>query len=312
MTKILITGGAGNVGSSLARKFLDMGGYYVVVVDNLLTGKRDNLPSDQTCNFQFINCDVNNLNQITSVMTSHRFDFVFHYAAVVGVQRTLLNPIWVLNDIEGIKNVLELSKNTGVKRIFYSSSSEVYGEPVSHPQFEDSTPLNSKLPYAIVKNVGEAFLRSYQKSYGLNYTIFRFFNTYGPQQSQDFVVAKFLKCAINNEDITIFGDGLQTRTLCFIDDNVDSTVFSLINDLGINETINIGNDVEFSILELANVCISITKSSSKIIHLPPLDEGDMSRRRPDIGKMRKILNRPLINLELGIKIMLDSYGLSNK
>jgi nucleoside-diphosphate-sugar epimerase len=307
MTKILITGGAGNVGSSLAKKFLAMDGYFVVVVDNLLTGNRDNLPSDQTSNFQFINCDVNDLHQITCVMTSQRFDFVFHYAAVVGVQRTLLNPTWVLNDIAGIRNVLELSKNTGVKRIFYSSSSEVYGEPVSHPQFEDSTPLNSKLPYAIVKNVGEAFLRSYQKSFGLNYTIFRFFNTYGPQQSQDFVVAKFLKCAINNENITIYGDGLQTRTLCFINDNVDSTILSLINNLGVNETINIGNDIEYSILDLANICISITKSRSKIIHLRPLDEGDMSRRRPDITKMRKILDRPLVSLEDGIGIMLDSY-----
>ena len=99
----------------------------------------------------------------------------------------------VLEDIQGIKNVLDLCKSTGVKRVFYSSSSEVYGEPVELPQHEHTTPLNSRLPYAIVKNVGEAFCRSYQQEFGLEYTIFRFFNTYGPKQSTDFVMSKFLK-----------------------------------------------------------------------------------------------------------------------
>ncbi len=308
--KILITGGAGNVGSSLARKLIDMKDFHVVVVDNLLTGKRANLPSVETDNFQFINCDVNDFRGISTVMTSQKFDYVFHYAAVVGVQRTLNNPMWVLNDISGIRNVLELSKNTGVKRVFYSSSSEVYGEPVTHPQIEDITPLNSKLPYAIVKNVGEAFLRSYQRSYGLDYTVFRFFNTYGPHQSKDFVVAKFLNKAINNIDLTIYGDGSQTRTLCFIDDNVDTTIFALNSELGVNDTLNIGNDVEISILELAQLCIDLTQSKSKIIHLPPLDEGDMTRRMPDISKMKKILNRPLISIEDGIRMMLNSTKLN--
>ena len=107
------------------------------------------------------------------------FDFVFHYAAVVGVQRTLNNPALVLEDIQGIKNILDLCRRTGVKRVFYSSSSEVYGEPVEFPQNEETTPLNSRLPYAVVKNVGESFLRSYHKEYSLNYTIFRFFNVAG-------------------------------------------------------------------------------------------------------------------------------------
>jgi UDP-glucose 4-epimerase len=212
-----------------------------------------------------------------------------------------------LNDINGIRNVLELAKSTGVKRVFYSSSSEVYGEPVSMPQHEDTTPLNSKLPYAIVKNVGEAFFRSYQKTYGLDYTIFRFFNTYGPHQSEDFVVAKFIRKALNNEDITIYGDGLQTRTLCFIDDNVDVAILALINEVGINETINVGSEIELTILELAKLCIDIADSSSKIVHLSPLEEGDMSRRQPDNTRMKQILRRPMINLEKGIRLMLDHY-----
>jgi UDP-glucose 4-epimerase len=111
------------------------------------------------------------------------FDYVFHYAAVVGVKRTLENPVLVLEDLQGIRNVLTLCKNTGVKRVFYASSSEVYGEPVHLPQHEHNTPLNSRLPYAVVKNAGESFCRSYFQEYGLEYTIFRFFNTYGPKQS---------------------------------------------------------------------------------------------------------------------------------
>ena len=114
---------------------------------------------------------------------------------MVGVKRTLENPLKVLEDIKGIQSVLHLAKNTGVKRVFFASSSEVYGEPVEFPQNEFTTPLNSKLPYAIVKNVGEAFLKSYYLEHGLNYTIFRFFNTYGPKQSTDFVMSKFLRAA---------------------------------------------------------------------------------------------------------------------
>lgn len=112
------------------------------------------------------------------------------------MKRTTDNPVSVLHDIDGIRNVLDLCKNTGVKRVFFSSSSEVYGEPVEFPQNEHTTPLNSKLPYAIVKNIGEAFLRSYHKEYGLDYTVFRFFNTYGPKQSKDFVVSKFIRAAL--------------------------------------------------------------------------------------------------------------------
>src|SRR5204862_2479327 len=148
----------------------------------------------------------------------------FHYAAMVGVKRTLAHPVQVLNDIKGINHVLNLSKNTGVKRVFYTSSSEVYGEPVEFPQNEHTTPLNSRLPYAIVKNVGEAYLRSYYKEYGLSYSIFRLFNTYGPRQSVDFVISKVLTAALQNKDITISGDGSHTRTICYIDDTCEAVL----------------------------------------------------------------------------------------
>jgi len=223
---------------------------------------------------------------------------------VVGVIRTQENPIDVLNDIEGIKNILNLSKNTSVKHVYFSSSSEVYGEPVELPQNEYRTPLNSRVPYAVVKNVGECFFRSYWQSYHLPYTIFRFFNTYGPNQSTDFVVARFLSAALKNKDITIYGDGMQTRTFTYVDDTVNVCYKIFEEKLLKNDVINIGNDQLMTIKELAELTIKITGSSSKIIYLPPLKEGDMTRRQPDNTKMREILNKKLISIEEGIKLMM--------
>jgi len=212
----------------------------------------------------------------------------------------------VLDDIGGIKNVLQLAKNTSVKRVFYSSSSEVYGEPVEFPQNEYSTPLNSRLPYAIVKNLGESFCKSYFQEFGLFFTIFRFFNTYGPKQSIDFVISKFLHAALKNEDITLYGDGLQTRTFCYIDDNIDTTLSVLEKNLFLNDIINIGNDREISIKGLAELILEITGSGSKIINLPPLKEGDMTRRNPDNSKMLQVLQRELTPLRSGIERVLES------
>jgi UDP-glucose 4-epimerase len=304
MVKVLITGGAGFIGSSLADKLLEQSHYFLVLVDSLLTGDIRKVTTHERC--KFIKCDVNNFNDISAIMTSYQFDYVFHYAAVVGVRRTLDNPVMVLNDLEGIKNILSLSKNTGVKRVYFSSSSEVYGEPVELPQHEETTPLNSRLPYAIVKNVGESFCRSYHQEFGLEYTIFRFFNTYGPKQSTDFVISKFLKSALKNKPITIYGNGQQTRTFCYVDDNTTTTMRVLENNLMLNDVINIGNDRDFTILELAEAVIRITKSKSTIEYLPPLKEGDMTRRQPDSTKMRKILNRDFISLETGIEKILQS------
>jgi UDP-glucuronate decarboxylase len=271
-------------------------------VDDLSTGSTSKLPDNVNYgNYKFIKADVNSFNDISSVFLRYGFDYVFHYAAVVGVKRTLQNPSKVLEDIQGIKNVLELSKNTGVKRVFYSSSSEVYGEPVEFPQNEDTTPLNSKLPYAIVKNVGEAFLKSFWREFDLSYTIFRFFNTYGPDQSPDFVISKFINEALAGNPITLYGDGLQTRTFCYIDDNIEATTNALNNDFFVNDVVNIGSDKEMTILDLAKLIIKETGSSSTIEFLPPLPEGDMTRRKPDISKMKKLLSRDMTSVEEGIR-----------
>jgi UDP-glucose 4-epimerase len=211
----------------------------------------------------------------------------------------------VLDDISGIKHVLNLSKNSSVRHVFFSSSSEVYGEPVELPQHEHKTPLNSRVPYAVVKNVGESFLKSYQQEFGLPYTIFRFFNTYGPNQSTDFVVSRFLALALKNENITIYGDGSQTRTFTYVDDTVDTCVTIMNKKLLENDVINIGSDKLMSVIDLAKLVIEITNSKSKIVHLPPLKEGDMTRRQPDNTKMKEILGRELIPVEEGIKRMMS-------
>ncbi|TMI73065.1 MAG: NAD-dependent epimerase/dehydratase family protein [Bacteroidetes bacterium] len=302
--KILITGGAGFVGSSLADSLLQKRNYEIVLADNLLTGRMENLPQHPNC--RFIKCDVNNYNDIAAICLAFRFDYVFHYAAVVGVKRTLENPVMVLNDLQGIKNVLDLCKNTGVKRVFFSSSSEVYGEPVQLPQHEHTTPLNSRLPYAVIKNVGESFCRSYYQEYGLEYTLFRFFNTYGPKQSSDFVISKFIDAALKGKDITIYGDGLQTRTFCYIKDNADACISTLENPVFINDVVNIGNDETYTVIDLASLIVELTGSDSKIVHLPPLPEGDMTRRQPDISNMKQLLNRPFTALHEGLLKVIES------
>jgi UDP-glucuronate decarboxylase len=306
MSIILITGGAGNVGSAIAAALSENTNHQVIIVDNLSTGEFNKIP--QKSNVLFIKANVNNYKDISAIFGRYNFDYVFHYAAVVGVKRTLENPMLVLEDIEGIKNILSLSKNSGLKRVFYSSSSEVYGEPFEIPQNELTTPLNSRLPYAIVKNVGEAFFRSYQQEYGLDYTIFRFFNTYGPNQSEDFVVPKFLKAALRNEPIYIYGDGLQTRSFCYVDDNIETCIKALVEDKCVNDVLNVGSDIEITVLELAKIIIATSNSSSEIIHLEALKEGDMLRRCPDTTKMKAILGKELISLEDGITKLIHFYA----
>lgn len=306
MTYILITGGAGFVPSCLADKLVQNPDYFVVAVDNFLTGSPLKITKSNHENYTFIEGDANNAAFLSSLFEKYTFDYVFHYAAVVGVKRTTENPLLVLEDIDGIKSLLDLSAKNKVKRFFYSSSSEVYGEPVEMPQRELTTPLNSRLPYAIVKNLGEAFCRSYQQVYGLDYTIFRFFNTYGPKQSPDFVMSKFIRLAMSNEPITIFGDGSQTRTFCFFEDNIDACVKAFEENKFVNDVINIGNDRETSVLELAQLIIEKTGSSSIIEHLPPLKEGDMTRRQPEISNMKSLLDRPLKKLEDGIEEVIRS------
>ncbi len=301
---MLITGGAGFIGSCLADRLLENENTHVVIVDNLSTGQKRFANPSSRCTF--ITADANNTVDMAAIFGRFQFDYVFHYAAVVGVQRTLANPGLVLEDIDGFRNVLNLAKNTGVKRVFFSSSSEVYGESVEYPQNEVTTPLNSRLPYAIVKNVGEAFVQSYQAEFGLDFTIFRFFNTYRPRQSEDFVVSRFIRAALKDEDITVYGEGDQTRTFCYIKDNVDACYNALIQNEFVNDVMNVGSEKETTVLELAQLITKMCDSKSSIVHLPALSEGDMKRRMPDVSRMKSLLNRDHTSLEDGLKLVIEA------
>ena len=303
MSNILVTGGAGFIPSSLIERLLNEG-HKVISADNLITGERKNIIDHQ--NHSFFEVDVNSLNQMEPLFSSFKIDFIFHYAALVGVKRTLDNPVSVLEDFNGLNNIFCLARDHKVKKIFFSSSSEVYGEPVDLPQREYLTPLNSRLPYAVIKNVGECFCKSFKQEFDLDYTVFRFFNTYGPRQSQDFVVSKFISAAKKGNDITVYGDGSQTRTLCFIDDHIDATMKAFNDNLYNNEIVNIGNDKEITILNLAKLIIEIFDSNSKIIFLDPLKEGDMTRRQPEVTKMKKLLGRKFTSLEEGLIKVIES------
>lgn len=302
MKKILVTGGAGNIGSSLVESLLEKD-FEVFVFDNFITGNRENL-SEENPRLNVVKVDINNKEALSDHWGDNRFEFVFHYAALVGVERTQKSPIKVLDDIKGISNILELSKESGVRRVFYSSSSEVYGEPVEIPQNEETTPLNSRVPYAVVKNLGEAYFRTYLKEFGLEFTIFRFFNTYGPNQNNDFVISRFIEQSVKGERISIYGDGSQSRSFLHVNDNIKFTNIVLEKDLFINEVVNVGSDEVISIKELANLIKKLTGSNSEILHLPPLKDGDMYRRKPDITKMRRHLDK-LISIKDGIKELIE-------
>jgi nucleoside-diphosphate-sugar epimerase len=295
---ILITGGAGNIGGSLSKELVKKG-HNIIILDNLSTGSKKKLPSKNFQNWKFIKCDLNQIN-LSKLFKNKKIDYIFHYAAVVGVQRTLKNPNLVLNDIKGIENILNFAVKKKVKRIFYASSSEIYGEPVTIPQDEFTTPLNSRLPYAIVKNVGEAYFRSYKKTYNLDYTIFRFFNTYGPLQSDEFVITKFINKAMKNKNLIINGNGKQTRTFLYIDDNIFLTTSIFKNKKFVNDVVNIGNDNEITIKNLAKKIKKLLNSKSKIIYGKPLKDGDMKRRKPSLKRINIIKKQKFVNLEEGI------------
>lgn len=310
MPNILVTGGAGNIASALTARLAADAANFVVVADNLLTGNVRKVPTHLP-NVRFVKCDVNRWDDIGPLFFVHNFDFVFHFAAVVGVQRTLANPLMVLDDIKGFENVLKLCKNTGVRRVYFSSSSEVYGEPFEIPQNEKTTPLNSRLPYAVVKNVGEAYLTTYHREYGLPYTIFRFFNTYGPNQTEDFVLPRFVRLAMRGEPLTVYGDGNQTRTFCFVDDTVGACLSAHYRKAFVNDVVNVGGAEEITIRALAELVIEACGSRSELKFLPPLAEGDMTRRCPDVTKMLTLLDRPPVTLREGIVRLRDHFAAGN-
>jgi UDP-glucose 4-epimerase len=221
------------------------------------------------------------------------------------VIRTVEDPLGVLEDIQGIKNILKLSYLYKVKKLMYSSSSEVYGEPVEIPEREDGH-VNAKLPYAVVKLVGENFLRAYYQKLGLKTCAMRFFNVYGPRQdssSYGFVTGIFIKQALKGDSLTVFGDGTQTRDFVYVEDNVNMSLLALLSDATDGEVINLGNGGPVTIADLAQRVINISDKKELKINFIQLDRGgEIKHRFPDVSKMKRLINyTPQYSLEDGLR-----------
>lgn len=305
--KFLITGNAGFLGSHMCDLLLENGAR-VVGVDNLSNGKLENIKHlKENKNFIFYKRNVNNYDEIAQVFKKEKPDFVMHYAAMVGVKRTSENPLMVFKDIDGIRHIAEMSRIYKVKKVLFTSSSEVYGEPIKLPIAEDDT-FNGKWPYSLVKIFGEQYFGAYQQKYGIPVTLVRYFNVYGPRQDfgdSGFVVSVFLKNGLRGEPITIFGDGNQTRDFVFVADNVRLSLEAFLNDKVDGRPMNIGSGKSIQIRDLANAIVKIFPKT-KIIYKPFRQHGEIKYRTPDVSFMKKVLkDNPKVKLSQGLKLTLS-------
>ena len=310
MKKIVITGAAGFIGSNLVDKLLNEG-FFVYGIDNLITGSIDNLSHlNSNNNFDFVNHDVTKYIDI-----KEKIDYVFHFASPASPIDYLEYPIQTLkaNAIGG-HNALGLAKKNNAKFIL-ASTSEVYGDPLEHPQkesyFGNVNPIGPRSIYDEAKRFIESMTISYHVYHNLRVSIVRIFNTYGPRMKIDDgrVLPTFIKQAASNKDITVNGDGTQTRSFCYIDDLLNG-IIQLMNS-EYSYPINIGNDDEVTINEIASTIISILNSESKIVY-NQLPEDDPLKRKPDLTLAKKILNwSPKIDKKDGFEMLIEYYKKHN-
>ena len=301
---ILITGGAGFVCAHLADKLYEKK-HNLFLLDNLLTGNKrniDHLLGNE--NVTFIEHDVQNHIEI-----SDEIDFIFHFASAASPIAYQENPVNTLKAGSiGTINTLGLAK---VKKADYllASTSEIYGDPEVSPQSEDYwgnvNPNGERSMYDEAKRFAEAATATYSRTYSLNTKVVRIFNTYGPrmQLNDGRVVTNFIVQALKNENITVYGDGLQTRSFSFVDDTVGGIIALMESDH--NDVFNIGNPNEITVNELATRIINLTNSNSKLIN-KDLPQDDPKQRRPDITKAKKLLKwEPKVELEVGLTKTID-------
>ena len=310
MKKIVITGAAGFIGSTLVDRLINEG-FFVYGIDNLITGSLDNLSNlNSNNNFEFVNHDVTKYIDIKD-----KIDYVFHFASPASPIDYLKYPIQTLkaNAIGG-HNALGLAKIKNAKFIL-ASTSEVYGDPLEHPQkesyFGNVNPIGPRSIYDEAKRFIESMTISYHIYHKLRVSIVRIFNTYGPRMKIDDgrVLPTFIKQAASNKDLTVNGDGTQTRSFCYIDDLVNG-IIQLMNS-GYSYPINIGNDDEVTINEIASTLISILDSQSKVIY-NDLPEDDPLKRKPDLTLAKKILNwAPKIDKKDGFEMLIEYYKKNN-
>jgi UDP-glucuronate decarboxylase len=303
--RVLLTGAAGFLGSHLAAKLLDEG-HQVVGLDDFSTGSRRNLLKVSTHpSFQFVEADVRTPIQMD-------VDAIMNFACPASPIHYQSDPVRTIEtNFIGTTNLLHLAKDTGA-RILQASTSEIYGDPEISPQHEDYwgnvNPIGIRSCYDEGKRAAETLCFDYMRQYGLDTRVIRIFNTYGPNMavSDGRVVSNFIVQAIKGDPITIYGDGSQSRSFCYVDDLVEGIYRTLMLESPIASPVNLGNPNEFSMLELAKVVLQLTSSSSSI-EFKPLPQDDPKQRCPDISRAKFLLGwEPSITLEQGIH-MTQSY-----
>lgn len=303
--RALVTGGAGFLGSHLCDALLGEG-YAVIAVDNLLTGRQPNLDHLRNdARFEFRKLDINEPFDCGPV------DYVFHFASPA-------SPVdYTVHGVETLKvgslgtfHALDVARKYGA-RYLVSSTSECYGDPLEHPQKETYwghvNPIGPRSVYDEAKRFTEAVTMAYHRYYKVDTRMVRIFNTYGPrmQLNDGRVVPNFMKQALRSEPLTVYGDGKQTRSFCYVSDEIDG--FIRLSKSDEHLPVNIGNPTEFTILECARKVLAVTGSKSAIKY-EPLPQDDPRQRRPDIGKAKTLLGwEPKIDLEQGLKLSLDYF-----
>lgn len=306
MEKTLITGGAGFLGSHLCDYFIAKG-HYVICIDNLLTGDMDNIAHlFGNERFAFVKHDVTDF-----IYVEGKVDNILHFASPASPIDYLKLPIQTLKvGSLGTHKALGLAKEKGA-RFLLASTSECYGDPLEHPQSEDYwgnvNPVGPRGVYDEAKRFAEALTMAYHRYHGIDTRIVRIFNTYGSRMRLDDgrALPTFMAQAMRGEDITVFGDGSQTRSFCYVDDLIEG-IYRLLNSSEVNP-VNIGNPGEMTILEFAGKIVGLCGSKNKIVFKDiPVD--DPKVRRPDITKARKILGwEPKVRLEDGLKLVLEYF-----
>jgi UDP-glucose 4-epimerase len=297
--KILVTGGAGFIGSHLCERLIN-DGHNVVALDSSSTGRVSNLQEIiNSPSFQFIDGSILDTSLLNSIMVE--VDYVFHLAAAVGVFNIVQNPLAsLLTNIRGTENVLEAAESLKIP-VFLTSSSEVYGKNISDSLRESDdrilgSPTTLRWSYSEAKAIDESLAYAYHVEKGLTTRIIRFFNTVGPRQlgAYGMVVPRFVKAALNHEPITIYGDGKQTRCFAHVYDAIDAVMAIAFAKNTVGKVINIGNNFEISIKDLAAKIIDQTDSKSEIVYVPyeeAYGEGfeDMERRVPNLGLIKELV-----------------------
>ena len=303
---ILVTGGAGFIGSHLCKRLLNEN-HYVICLDNLFTGTLKNIEKfKNNKNFEFVNHDITK-----PYFSDDNIDEIYNLACPASPIHYQSNPIKTIKTCTiGVINMLGLAKKNNAK-ILQASTSEVYGDPEIHPQTEDYNgnvnTLGFRSCYDEGKRCAETLFMDYRREHNLNIRIIRIFNTYGPNMTKNDgrVVSNFILQALNNENITIYGDGSQTRSFQFIDDLVNGLIKMMRSD--VVGPINLGNPVELSVKYLASRVIKLTNSSSNIIY-KKLPDDDLKRRRPDISLASSKLGwNPVIDLETGLQKTINYF-----